>query len=69
MYRKEKIFITPEDITTVTQQIKMVWQKIQDRDFYHGCGEEDCHWCKFVKTNQLAVALHDMDDSAEPEEI
>jgi len=69
VYRKEKIFITPEGITTVTQQIKMVWQKIQDRDFYHGCGEEDCHWCKFVKTNQLAVALHDMDDSAEPEEI
>jgi DNA helicase-2/ATP-dependent DNA helicase PcrA len=62
-YRKEKIFITPQDITTVTEQIKMVWQKIQDRDFYHGCGEPDCHWCGFVKTNQLAIALHDIDDT------
>lgn len=68
MYRKEKILISPEDITTVTQQIKMVWQKIQDRDFYHGCGEEDCHWCSFVKTNHLAVALHDMADNEDAEE-
>lgn len=59
-YRREKIVITPEDITTVTQQIKTVWQKIQDRDFYTGCGKPGCHWCNFVKTNHLAVALHDL---------
>ncbi|MES2370954.1 MAG: ATP-dependent DNA helicase [Bacteroidota bacterium] len=61
-YRKEKIIITPEDITTVTQQIKMVWQKIQERDFYTGCGKPDCHWCNFVKDNHMAVALHDLDE-------
>lgn len=61
-YRKEKIVITPEDITTVTQQIKTVWQKIQDRNFYTGCGKPECHWCNFVKTNHLAVALHDLTD-------
>lgn len=61
-YRREKIVITPEDITTVTQQIKTVWQKIQDRDFYTGCGKPGCHWCNFVKTNHLAVALHDLTD-------
>ncbi|MES2331958.1 MAG: ATP-dependent DNA helicase [Bacteroidota bacterium] len=59
-YRKEKIIITPEDITTVTQQIKTVWQKIQQRDFYTGCGKPDCHWCNFVKDNHMAVALHDL---------
>ncbi|MDB5210647.1 MAG: ATP-dependent helicase, partial [Sediminibacterium sp.] len=59
-YRKEKIVITPEDITTVTQQIKTVWQKIQQRDFYTGCGKPDCHWCNFVKDNHMAVALHDL---------
>jgi DNA helicase-2/ATP-dependent DNA helicase PcrA len=63
-YRKEKIVITPADITTVTQQITFTWEKIQQRDFYTGCGKEDCHWCNFVKTNNLAVALHD----PEPEE-
>ena len=30
-YRKEKLVINPADIETVTQQIMMVWQKIQDQ--------------------------------------
>ncbi len=60
VYRKEKIVIQPQDITTVTQQIKTVWDKIQARDFYTGCGKPDCHWCNFVKENNLAVALHDV---------
>ena len=57
-YHKEKIFINPEDITTVKQQIKTVWDKIQQHDFYTGCGKPDCHWCDFVKTNNMAVELH-----------
>ena len=61
-YRKEKIVIKPEDITTVTQQISSVWQKIQDREFYTGCGKADCHWCNFVKTNNLAVSLHNLNE-------
>jgi DNA helicase-2/ATP-dependent DNA helicase PcrA len=59
-YHKKKIVIEPQDITTVTQQLKTVWQKIQDRDFYTGCGKPDCHWCNFVKTNHMAVAMHDL---------
>jgi DNA helicase-2/ATP-dependent DNA helicase PcrA len=61
-YRKEKLIITPADITTVTEQIKTVWQKIQDHDFYTGCGKADCHWCNFVKTNNLAVELHAVEE-------
>lgn len=64
-YRKVKIMITPEDITTVTQQIVTVWQKIQNREFYTGCGKPDCHWCNFVKTNNLAVALHEIGEQEE----
>lgn len=64
-YHKEKIVITPADIETVTQQIASVWEKIQNREFYTGCGKEDCHWCNFVKTNHLAVALHDLNDEEE----
>ncbi|HUR66852.1 MAG TPA: ATP-dependent DNA helicase [Chitinophagaceae bacterium] len=66
-YRKEKLIISEADITTVTQQISSTWQKIQDRDFYTGCGKEDCHWCNFVKTNQLAVALHETGDMEDVE--
>lgn len=61
-YRKEKVVITPADITTVTEQIKNTWQKIQGRDFYTGCGKEDCHWCNFVKTNKLEVKLHEEEE-------
>jgi DNA helicase-2/ATP-dependent DNA helicase PcrA len=61
-YRKIKLVINPADTTTVTQQIVDTWQKIQAHDFYTGCGKEDCHWCQFVKTNNLAVALHELDE-------
>ena len=67
-YRKEKIIITPADTQTVLEQIKDSWQKIQERDFYTGCGKEDCHWCNFVKDNKLAVALHEIAET-EDEEI
>ncbi len=64
-YRKEKIVINPEDIETVKQQISQVWNKIQARDFYTGCGKVDCHWCNFVKDNKLAVALHELSEEEE----
>jgi len=66
-YRREKVIITPADITTVKQQIASTWEKIQNRDFYIGCGKEDCHWCNFVKTNKLAVALHEADSDDDPD--
>ena len=64
-YRKEKLLITPPDITTVTEQVKTTWQKIQNREFYTGCGKADCHWCNFVKTNDLAIALHELMEEEE----
>ncbi|MBC7934774.1 MAG: ATP-dependent helicase [Rhizobacter sp.] len=66
-YRKEKIVIAPADTETVKQQLTHTWKKIQDRDFYTGCGKEDCHWCNFVKNNQLEIALHDLQDLQEEE--
>jgi len=64
-YRKEKIFITSRDIDFVGKQIESVWNKIQDHDFYTGCGKEDCHWCNFVKTNNLSIALHEIEEESE----
>jgi DNA helicase-2/ATP-dependent DNA helicase PcrA len=61
-YKKEKVLISPEDIEFVTEQIKMVWDKIQSHDFYTGCGKEKCHWCNFVKTNNLTVALQEAEE-------
>ena len=59
-FEKINVPISEADITTVTQQIQSVWTKIQARDFYTGCGKADCHWCNFVKNNELAVALHEI---------
>lgn len=61
-YRKEKLVISPADTEIVIGQIKDTWEKIQRREFYTGCGKEDCHWCNFVKTNNLAIALHEAAD-------
>jgi len=61
-YKRERVDITPEDIAEVSKQITDVWQKIQQRDFYTGCGKEDCHWCNFVKTNNLTVTLHELEE-------
>jgi ATP-dependent exoDNAse (exonuclease V) beta subunit len=58
IYRKEKVTITPADVTTVTQQIVSTWNKIQEKDFYTGCGKANCRWCNFVKENNLYIALH-----------
>ncbi|KAA2245161.1 ATP-dependent helicase [Chitinophaga agrisoli] len=61
-YHKQKVTITPEDVTTVTQQIVTTWAKIQNKEFYIGCGKPDCPWCNFVKDNKLHVALHDLEE-------
>ncbi|HET9826474.1 MAG TPA: ATP-dependent DNA helicase, partial [Chitinophagaceae bacterium] len=66
-YKKEKVFITPQDIDFVREQIKMVWERIHNHDFYIGCGKEHCHWCNFVKTNNLSVALHEVQEE-EPQD-
>jgi DNA helicase II / ATP-dependent DNA helicase PcrA len=64
-YRKEALTITSIDVDLVRKQIHEVWMKIQRRDFYTGCGKEDCHWCNFVKTNKLAIALHELKEEEE----
>ncbi len=66
-YHRKKVLIQPEDITTVTQQVITVWNKIQQHDFYTGCGKPDCRWCNFVKTNNMAIALHEIEPAEEEE--
>jgi len=66
-YRREKLVITPEDIAAVTAQVLDTWEKIKRREFYTGCGREDCHWCHFVKNNHLAIAFHELQEEEETE--
>jgi len=61
-YKTDKILITREDIAIVLEQIVDTWQKIQNHEFKKGCGKEDCHWCNFVKENEMHIALHEVTD-------
>ncbi len=67
-YIREEVVVTPVDVQLVKEQIQTVYNKIQSHDFYTGCGKEECHWCHFVKTSKLAVALHEMEED-EPEPV
>lgn len=57
--KSRKVMISRDDTDQVRAQIKLAWSKIQAREFYTGCGEDDCHWCNFVKTNKLAVSVNE----------
>ena len=61
-YQKRKLYISPEDTATVIQQITETWNKIQDHNFYTGCGKSDCHYCNFIKTNELYTDLHEIEE-------
>jgi DNA helicase-2/ATP-dependent DNA helicase PcrA len=52
-----KLNISADEVATVTQQIKESWEKIQQHDFYTGCGKQDCDWCSFTKNNKLYTSL------------
>ncbi len=64
-YKTELVEVTDADITTVTQQIITTWNNIQRREFNTGCGKPECEWCRFVKNNDLSVALHPADEEEE----
>lgn len=59
-YYKHRIDISPEDTVIVLQQIRDTWRKIQNREFYTGCGKADCHWCNFTKEHHLYEALEEI---------
>ncbi len=66
-FKKLKIVISPEDVDIVKGQIKTVWERIQNKDFYKGCGKSDCHWCNFVKDNYLYSHLEEITEDEEVE--
>lgn len=61
-YIQKQVPISAADTTTVTEQIVHTWQRIQAHDFYTGCGKDDCTWCNFVKTNELAAHWHPIEE-------
>jgi len=59
-YKTEKVLITRVDLDIVTRQITETWDKIRRHEFHTGCGKKDCHWCNFVRDNQMELSLSEM---------
>lgn len=57
-----RLDITHEEIETVKTQLTDSWQKIQQHEFYLGCGKPDCDWCNFAKDNKIAATLHEVEE-------
>ncbi|GBL35155.1 probable DNA helicase II homolog [Filimonas sp.] len=68
-YISVDIIPTEDDLETVRAQVKDTWLKIQNHDFYTGCGKEDCSWCNFVKDNKQYVMLKEMGDETGNDEM
>jgi DNA helicase II / ATP-dependent DNA helicase PcrA len=66
-FDKKLINITADHVEVVKAQIADTWEKIQDHDFYTGCGKPDCSWCNFVKEHKLYVSL--VEEEVEVEEV
>jgi DNA helicase II / ATP-dependent DNA helicase PcrA len=63
----QKLSISAEEVAVVKKQITDSWEKIQQHNFYTGCGKPDCEWCNFAKNNKLYTSLIE-EDTTETEE-
>lgn len=57
----QKLSISAEEAAVVKKQITECWEKIQQHEFYTGCGKPDCEWCNFAKNNKLYTSLIEED--------
>jgi len=68
-YISVDIIPTEDDLQTVREQIKDTWLKIQNQDFYTGCGKENCTWCNFVKDNKQYEQLIARDEENQEDDL
>ncbi len=56
-----RIVFEPEDTTVMKTLIKDTYGKIMRQEFYEGCGEDNCHWCRFLKNQGSVDSFSDME--------
>lgn len=66
-YVEKDVIATDDEIGIVKAQIKDTWNKIQNHEFYSGCGKENCHYCNFVKDTKQYIRLEDIEDIIDEE--
>ncbi len=51
-----------DDVNFVKDLIKETCSKIMSQEFYEGCGEDNCQWCRFLKNQQPVDSFSDKED-------
>ena len=60
-FPKHKITFEVEDVNIVKSLIKDTYGKIMRQEFYDGCGENNCQWCRFLKNQGHVDSFSEME--------
>ena len=59
VFKEFEMTYKPEYVEQVKDLIRDSWKRIQAHDFYEGCNEKWCVWCKFAKERSLVDSMGD----------
>ncbi len=59
VFPRKSVSFTAKDVALVKQLIVETYAKIQQHDFYEGCGKPDCQWCNFTKDHVVVNSFSD----------
>ncbi len=51
-FDRRLVHVSPEDEEVVRRQLTNTWTRIQEQDFFNGCGKANCDWCKLVRLRE-----------------
>ncbi|GEM_PF-44950 len=60
-FTDKRILFEPGDVAFVKHLIVDTYGKIMRQEFYEGCGEADCSWCRFLKSQQQVDSFADVE--------
>lgn len=60
-FETKRIIFEPEDVAFVKGLITDTYARIMRQEFYEGCGQEDCSWCRFLKHQQQVDSFADLE--------
>ncbi|MCC6722887.1 MAG: ATP-dependent helicase [Saprospiraceae bacterium] len=60
-FETKRIEYQPEDVVFVKGLITDTYARIMRQEFYVGCGQEDCSWCRFLKAQQQVDSFADVE--------
>ena len=63
-FAEPEIVLEAAQLESMRKLIVDTYHHIQQQNFYHGCGEPDCTWCRFAKENAVWADLSNREEEA-----